>query len=128
MLDWSLYPNFGPDEFRCKHTGKDGMSAEFMQKLQLIRADYGKPMRITSGYRHPSHPIEASKGGLSRGEHTTGRCADIACEGDQALLILTIALTHGITRVGVKQHGTGRFIHLGIGAPGLANPWLWTYQ
>lgn len=126
-MDWSLYPNFLESEFRCRHTGLVHMDPEFMAILQRIRTSYGKPMRITSGYRHPTHPVEAAKGGLSMGEHTTGRCADVAVEGFEAVVLLQHALALGITRIGVNQKGSGRFLHLGIGAPGLANPWLWSY-
>lgn len=127
VTDWSRYPDFSEDEFRCKHTGRCEMDVEFMDLLQKIRSAYGKPMRITSGYRDPSHPIEAAKGGLSRGEHTLGRCADVAIEGFEAVVLLQYALALGITRVGVQQKGSGRFLHLGIGGPGLANPWIWSY-
>lgn len=125
--DWSEFPNFHPDEFRCSHTGWVRMDVEFMRVLQAVRTAYGKPMRITSGYRDPSHPIEAAKGSTSRGEHTYGRCADVACEGVEAVILLKYALAHGITRIGVQQKGSARFLHLGIGAPGLANPWIWSY-
>lgn len=127
VTDWSRYPDFSEDEFRCRHTGRCEMDAEFMDLLQKIRTSYGKPMRISSGYRDPTHPIEAAKGGLSRGEHTLGRCCDVAIEGFEAVVLLQYALAHGITRVGVQQKGAGRFLHLGIGGPGLANPWIWSY-
>ena len=125
--DWSRYPDFSESEFRCKHTGKCEMDVEFMDVLQRVRTAYGKPMRITSGYRHPTHPVEAKKGGKSLGEHSTGRCCDVGVEGFEAVLLLSHALANGITRIGVQQKDTGRFLHLGIGGPGLANPWIWSY-
>jgi len=124
-LDWSRWPNFKPEEFRCRHTGGLVMRPEFLDILQAIRTEYGKPMRVTSGYRHPSHPAEAGKS--RSGEHSYGTAADIACEGADAVLLLRIALKHGITRIGVQQTGSGRFLHLGIGAPGLPNPTIWSY-
>lgn len=127
VSDWSPYPDFMEDEFRCRHTGLCEMDVEFMEVLQRVRTSYGKPMRITSGYRHPTHPVEAAKRGLSRGEHTLGRCCDVAVEGFEAVILLQHALAHGITRIGVNQKGVGRFLHLGIGGPGLANPWIWSY-
>lgn len=125
MIDWSDYKNFKEDEFRCQHTGLSGMDKEFMDKLQEIRTKYGKPMVVSSGYRHPTHPIEAAKDSL--GEHTYGMCADIAIRGEDAVVLLRIVLECGITRVGVQQKGVGRFLHLGVGAVGLANPWIWSY-
>lgn len=128
VQDWAPYsPFFRPEEFACSHCGKVQMRRDFMDILLSIRKTYNRPMRITSGYRCPEHPIEKAKGGKSLGEHSMGACCDIACEGDSALLILTIALANNITRVGVNQKGTARFLHLGIGGPGLAVPWLWSY-
>jgi uncharacterized protein YcbK (DUF882 family) len=68
-------------------------------------------MVVSSGYRDPSHPNEASK--AQPGEHTTGRATDIAVSGSAALRLVVLAVKHGFTRIGVQQKGTGRFIHLG---------------
>lgn len=124
MIDWKKYPSFSEAEFRCKHTGKCDMQAPFLDVLQAIRTEYGKPMKVTSGYRHPTHPVEAKKG-HSNGEHTKGACADIACEnGADRFRLVQIALKHGITRIGIAKN----FLHLGIGGPGLPNNVIWDYQ
>jgi uncharacterized protein YcbK (DUF882 family) len=95
-----------------------------MERLQAIRSEYGRPMRITSGYRHPTHPVEARKT-HSNGEHTQGMCADVAvADGRERFDLVRLALKHGITRVGVAKG----FIHLGLGGPGLANNVMWEYQ
>lgn len=60
-INWADYPNFTKSEFNCRHTGKNEMKPEFMKKIQDLRLAYGKPMIITSGYRDPTHPIEAKK-------------------------------------------------------------------
>lgn len=127
-MNWSLYPNFSASEFRCKHTGREGMNADFMARLQRLRTALGKPMRITSGYRHPSHPAEASK--RTTGAHTTGRAVDVAIHGADALELVILARKHGFTGIGLKQHGDGRFVHLDD-LPGTASqprPWIWTYS
>lgn len=126
VADWGKYPNFSEAEFRCRHTGQCAMQVEFMDRLQAIRTEYGRPLRITSGYRHPTHPVEARKGHAT-GEHTLGMCADIAVQGADAVELLRIALAHGITRIGVQQKGSGRFLHLGIGGQGLPAPAIWSY-
>jgi len=123
-MDWSKYPSFSKAEMACKHTGVCVMDAQFMTVLQAIRNEYGT-MRITSGYRHPTHPIEAVK--KTPGEHTLGRCADVAVEGKEAYRLIEIAIKHGITRIGVQQKGAGRFIHLGLGGPGFPSPTIWSY-
>ena len=126
VVDWSKYPNFTPAEFACRHTGVALMQAEFMDRLQAIRTEYGRPLRITSGYRAPSHPAEARKGHAT-GEHTLGTCADIAVQGADAVELIRIALAHGITRFGVQQRGDARFVHLGIGGGSLPSPAIWSY-
>lgn len=122
-INWSLYPNFSEAEFRCRHTGKIDMDPLFLAALQSIRTDFGRPMRVTSGYRHPSHPVEARKG-HSNGEHTRGTCCDIACtSGADRFILVSLALRHGITRIGIAP----TFLHLGIGAPGLPQNVIWEY-
>lgn len=121
---WDQYPNFRKSEFDCRHTGKNEMKHQFMQVLQQIRREYGKPMTITSGYRHPTHPREARKP-RSDGEHTRGMCCDIACDnGFDRYRLVELALKHGITRIGVAK----TFIHLGLGGQGLPSPVIWEYQ
>lgn len=124
MIDWGKYKNFTKDEFTCKHTGKNEMQADFMDKLQKLRDIYGKPMIITSGYRHPSHPIERAKD--APGPHTTGQAADIAVQGADAWKLLAIALTLGFTGIGVQQKGSGRFIHLDTLKTSI-RPTVWSY-
>lgn len=110
-MDWSKYPNFKPDEFKCRETGELNMNPDFMAKLQQLRGIYGKPMRITSGYRSARHSIEASK--PFPGHHAHGIAVDIGCSGQDAYRILEIALQIGFNGIGVAQKkGVGNFIHL----------------
>lgn len=126
VTDWSAYaPFFTEDEFRCKHTGLCKMQKEFMDKLFQIRRIYGKPMKVPSGYRHKTHPVEAKKG-WTTGEHTTGMCCDVAVRGADAHRLLLIALNQGILRIGVQQKGAGRFLHLGMSQRHTA-PTIWSY-
>lgn len=121
---WGLYPNFTKSEFDCRVTAENNMQHEFMVKLQRLRTEYGKTINITSGYRSPSHPIEAKKG-HSRGEHTTGNCADIACvTGQERFILVSLALKHGFSRIGIAK----TFLHLGIGGGDLPQNVIWEYQ
>lgn len=125
-MDWSRWPNFAPYEFQCRHTGRQGMNPEFMDRLQQLRTAYGKPLTITSGYRDKTHPIESIK--ATPGAHTYGRAADISIAGPDALKLIRIALDLGFTGVGVQQKGTGRFIHLDDLVDGrLPRPAIWSY-
>lgn len=123
-MDWSQYPNFSKSEFDCKHTGKNRMRPEFMELLQQIRTTMGKPMVITSGYRDPSHPVEAAK--AEAGEHSYGVAADIA--GDRLFLLdlVIVAYGYGIRRIGINfKQG---YVHLGIGDKDFGFPSVpWTY-
>ena len=123
-MDWSKYPNFNRDEFDCKHTGKNEMKPEFMQKLQELRDLYGEPMTITSGYRDATHPVEAKK--AQAGVHSLGIACDVACNGNEAFLLMKYAVIVGFTGIGVSQKGSRRFIHLDI-HEGTPRPNIWSY-
>jgi len=125
--NWTAYPNFSKEEFDCKHTGKNEMQHSFMDKLQALRTAYGKPMKITSGYRDASHPIEARK--AKPGAHATGMAADIAVSHTDAHEVLRIAFELGFTGIGVQQKGGGRFIHLDTieNNPDQPRPHVWSY-
>lgn len=111
MIEWTKYPNFGKREFDCSQTGRNEMKPEFLDKLQALRTEYGKPMRITSGYRHPSHAIEAAK--ENPGTHSAGIACDVACWSDDAYEIVRLAIKHGFTGIGISQNSRGaRFVHL----------------
>ena len=126
VTDWSPYaPYFTRDEFACKHTGKCEMQSHFMDRLLALRIEYGKPMRISSGFRDVTHPKESRK--AATGEHPRGVCCDVAVEGIDALRLLQLALRHGFSRIGVNQKGAVRFLHLGVGDTGLPNPAIWSY-
>jgi uncharacterized protein YcbK (DUF882 family) len=116
--------NFTLKEFECSHCGAVEMQSGFLEKLQALRTSYGKPMRITSGYRCPNHPIEAKK--PTPGVHSTGRAADVAVRGMEAYRLVQLAFEHGFTGIGVQQKGDGRFIHLDD-SPTESRPMIWSY-
>jgi uncharacterized protein YcbK (DUF882 family) len=100
------------------------MTPAFMAKLQALRMAYGKPMRITSGFRCAQHPIEAKK--MKPGAHASGCACDVAVDGQQAYHLIRHALQLGFTGIGVNQKTSGRFIHLDMleEAP---RPNIWSY-
>lgn len=123
-MNWAEYPNFFPYEFACSHTGDVNMDTEFMSKLQCLRDEYGKPMRITSGYRSPEHPIEAAKD--RPGAHASGCAVDISANSQDAYTIVKLAFKHGFTGIGVSQKEGSRFVHLDT-LEGHPRPNLWSY-
>tara|TARA_R100000278_G_C5473916_1_gene165599 strand:+ start:1621 stop:2004 length:384 start_codon:yes stop_codon:yes gene_type:complete len=127
MMDWNTSAYFNQHEFTCSHTGKCDMDSNFINKLNELRVAFGKPMRITSGFRDVTHPIEAKKS--SPGAHTTGQAADIAVSREDAFDLLSLALTKGFTGIGIQQKGSGRFIHLDTlkNSPERPRPTIWSY-
>ena len=100
------------------------MKPEFMAKLQKLRETYGAPMKVTSGYRCPQHPIEAKKS--APGAHASGLACDIGVQGEEAHRLLGLALEAGFTGIGVQQKGAGRFLHLDTLESDL-RPTVWSY-
>lgn len=123
-MDWNKYPNFSESEFACKHCGKTEMDPQFMATLQQLRTAYGKPMKITSGYRCAEHPFEARKS--SPGAHNMGIACDVAVSGQDAYQLIQLAFVFGFTGIGVNQKGSGRFIHLDTWREG-PRPNVWSY-
>ena len=127
-VNWSDYKNFVEAEFRCKHTGRCEMDPGFMDRLQALRTEYGRPLIITSGYRHVSHPVEMQK--PRPGTHTFGRAADILVSHADAVELFILAHKHGFTGFGVQQKGgSNRFLHLDDVEPSVTRPrpTLWSY-
>lgn len=51
--------------------------------LQPIREKYGKPIRITSGFR--CEKLNKAVGGASSSQHLTGEAADMVCDDNNRL-------------------------------------------
>lgn len=119
------WPHFTRAEMSCKGSGECRIDPDFMDLLEAIRADYGKPMTITSGYRSPEYNAKVSHTG-PQGPHTTGMAVDVAVSGKDAHRLLKTALAHGIMGVGVAQKGESRFLHLDMVETG-TRPWVWSY-
>lgn len=106
-------------EFDCKHTGLNEMDPEFIHKLDDLREACGFPFVITSGYRDPSHPVEARK--FKPGTHSSGIAVDIAVNsGAQRRLLVQKALELGFTGIGVAD----TFVHVDTRT---TRPTMWTY-
>lgn len=85
------------------------MDSGLLYKIDLLRERYGKPIRITSGYRTESH--NAAVGGVSNSSHLQGLAVDIACtaSGDRHDII-NEALKLGFNRIGIAN----TFLHLDV--------------
>jgi uncharacterized protein YcbK (DUF882 family) len=84
-----------------------------------LREACGFSFHITSGYRDPSHPIEARKS--KPGTHAQGIAADISVSGGaERYIIVREAMRLGFTGVGVAK----TFIHVDIRQ---TTPVTWQY-
>jgi uncharacterized protein YcbK (DUF882 family) len=98
---------FKIEEFDCQHTGKNEMNPEFLERIDTLRLLCGFPFIITSGYRDPSHPIEARKG--VPGTNPKGIACDIQVKSStERYRLLDNALRMGFSGIGVADD----FIHL----------------
>lgn len=58
--------------------------------LQPIRDKYGKPIRVSSGYRCPK--LNKAVGGVNTSEHQLGKAADIQCSNNKELWNLIVSM------------------------------------
>ena len=100
------------------------MDEKLLSMLDKMREIYGHPIKITSSYRSPEHPIEAAK--KQPGEHSYGAAVDIVSDsGGKTFRLVKAAIEVGFTRIGISRKKG--FIHLGIGYPGAPKKTIWTY-
>ena len=100
------------------------MGPKLLSMLDELREAYGHPIKITSSYRSPDHPIEAAKS--SPGEHAHGAAVDIVSDsGGKTFRLVKAAIQVGFQRIGISRKKG--FIHLGIGYPGAPDKTIWTY-
>lgn len=69
--------SFKSSEFECgcNKCETQYLEEELVQKLQKVRDIYKKPIKITSGYRCPTH--NKNIGGAKNSSHVSGMAADI---------------------------------------------------
>ena len=119
---------FSDDELKCKCGNQCDFkfSDRTRSKLNKLRESVGFAIRVNSGYRCEAYNdlIGATQ------THATGRAVDLDATHVQAYKILKYATTHGFTGIGIKQHGSGRFIHLDDlkeDFPKRPRPHIWSY-
>jgi uncharacterized protein YcbK (DUF882 family) len=80
MTHEHITPNFTRGEFACAcGCGYAEVDLGLVRALQLLRDQLGKPVRVISGCRCPSHNREA--GGGTYSQHLLGMAADVAVAG-----------------------------------------------
>ena len=121
--------NFSSKELSCSCCGKNEFNKETLVSLQRLRDTIGKPIKLSSSYRCPTHNDSISSTGPN-GPHTTGKAVDITCSGKFAHEILGIVMIRSSIwkGVGISQKGKhkSRFIHLDTIESDM-RPWIWSY-
>lgn len=70
-----LSPHFSSREFACHHCGVVKIAPTLVARLEILRAQIGKPLVIVSGYRCPVH--NRAVGGAPASKHLLGQAADL---------------------------------------------------
>jgi zinc D-Ala-D-Ala carboxypeptidase len=127
--------HFSRDELKCSFAPDAPvlMDVYFIEKLEELREEWGRPMRLSSAYRTEDNPRERSKplkydhlgnplpkGGM----HARGRACDVLVAGADAVELLRLAVKY-FNGIGINQKGewNQRFIHL----DDRTNPAMWSY-
>lgn len=105
--------HFSSKELTCPcGCNKNFISPLFMNKVERLRVEYGKPIILSSAFRCPEYNERVSSTGIT-GPHTMG-AVDIKVYGIEAFRILQLAFKFKFSGIGIQQKGNyaSRFIHL----------------
>lgn len=103
------WKNFGPGEpfLACRHCGKFYLEEASMDRLQLARDEFGKPISVNSGHRCPIYNARIGGAPLSRHKLIA---FDISIVGYDPLEMLEALQKGGFTTFGFYD----TFIHTDI--------------
>lgn len=105
-------------------TGKK-MCPAFLHLLDEARFSYGKPMRITSGFRTKKYNQDLQRRGYAAAKnssHLFGCAVDVACLDSELIEMLNAFWSVGIRRFGIM----GGAVHVDIDAQ-KPRPTMWSY-
>lgn len=100
----------------------DATARHYLEKLMAyldrVRDAYGKPIRITSGYR--SKKVNEAVGGSTTSQHRLGQAADLQC-ADLHALMRTIVALGGYDQLIYEHPRRGSvWVHVSVPADGKA--------
>ena len=110
--------NFSREELKCSFSGECEIEEDALQKLQALRDEWGKPIKLSSAYRSAENPRERTKKtgpGYHHGVNGDGGQAfDVLIAGEDVPPFIALAIKHGFKGIGVNQKGewNQRFIHI----------------
>lgn len=100
---------FAQKDFRCDKVIVD---RELIDVLEDIRAQFNKPVIVTSGYRTPEY--NAKIGGVKNSQHTKGTAADIKVSDIQASWVQKYLKDKYPDKYGIGSYST--FTHIDVRA------------
>jgi uncharacterized protein YcbK (DUF882 family) len=110
--------NFSREELKCSFSGECEIEEDALEKLQALRDEWGKPIKLSSAYRSAENPRERTKKtgpGYHHGVNGNGGQAfDVLIAGEDVPPFIALAIKHGFRGIGVNQKGewNQRFIHI----------------
>lgn len=109
-----LSEHFKVREFRCRD-GSDPVfvSPRLVEALEAVRAHFGAPVTVTSGYRTVGHNA-ATAGSSPRSQHLYGLAADIRVAGHSPEEVAAFAETLLPDTGGIGVYGS--FVHIDVRA------------
>lgn len=114
-----LSKHFKKSEFKCGCRGRycDGypatVSPQLIGILEKIRADYGKPITITSGVRCKKYN-NSLKGSIKTSKHLYGKAADIYIPGASLSGIRSKAYLYGAAYSYYGTTNMGNAVHINV--------------
>ena len=112
---------FAHKELECKcGCGKADMDDMFLERLDMLRYRYNKPIYLNSAYRCANH--NKNVGGVSDSPHTLGLAVDIKCNGQEKYWLMKYAFQLGFQGIGVGD----TFLHVDDKTQE-PRPNVWTY-
>lgn len=123
---WEGIKYFKAKEFACQCCGKENINSELVEKVDKLRGLYGLPIKITSGYRCPDHPLSVARPTDSVSSHTRGEAADLAARSSrERYMLLELIFKHQLfKRIGIS--GINKFIHVDV-AQDKSDQVVWLY-
>ena len=108
---WDDIKYFKPHELHCQHCGAEEIKLELVEKMDKLRDLYGLPIKITSGYRCPDHPLSVSRPTSS---HIKAVACDFAARTSrERYMLLSLIFEHKLfKRIGINA--LDKFIHVDI--------------
>ncbi len=124
-----LSENFGMHEFvnPADPERPSGTAVRYLMQLcedvlEPLRKHLGKPLKITSGFRSPSH--NAAIGGAKNSLHTTGMAADVAVGGIPEQVKAAAFLSKLDEVGGIGLYESKGIVHVDI-RPHVGKPAMW---